>query len=62
MAPGTQIVILTVIAAVAAMICLFLYKRMRDKMDRAAETERILNTPLEKFGNTEIEELKGKYQ
>ena len=54
--------ILTVIAAVAAMICLFLYKRMRDKMDRAAETERILNTPLEKFGNTEIEELKGKYQ
>ena len=51
---------ITAIAALAFVLKIFKEKRAAEK-ERAAETEAILNTPLEKIGDTESDDLAEKY-
>lgn len=55
--------VLIVLGVIVVLIILFVWrkKRKEQKNIEAKQTEEILNTPLEKFGDTEAEELAKKY-
>lgn len=56
--------VLIVLGVIAILIILLVWwkKRKEQKNAEAKQTEEILNTPLEKFGDTEAEELAKKYK
>ena len=59
-------VLKTFIIAVAVIIVLIILfkwwkKKQQRKKEEAEQTERILNTPLEKFGTSEVDDLMNKY-
>ena len=59
-------VLKTLIIAVAVIIVLIILyrwwkKKQQKKKEEAERTERILNTPLEKFGTSEVDDLMNKY-
>lgn len=59
-------VLKTFIIAIAVIIVVFILykwwkKKQQRKKEEAEQTERILNTPLEKFGTSEVDDLMNKY-
>ncbi len=50
------------VAIVAGVVIFVVRKKSADKAAEAKRTQDILNTPLEKFGSDEVEELAKKYQ
>lgn len=64
--PWPNVVLAVVICAAAVIIVALLFKwwrhRKQQKNLEAKQREAILNTPLEKFGDLEVEELEKKYQ
>lgn len=59
-------VLKTLIIAVAVIIVVWIFfkwwkKKQQRKKEEAEETERLLNTPLEKFGTSEMDDLVKKY-
>ncbi len=50
------------VAIVAGVVIYVVRKKSADKAAEAKRTQEILNTPLEKFGSDEVEELAKKYQ
>lgn len=57
------VILVVMIGVVALVIILFVWWRSKVKRDaaKAKETERILNTPIEKLGDTSADELTSKY-
>ena len=51
-----------VVALIAGTVIIVVKKRDEQKKAEAKRTQEILNTPLEKFGSDEVEELAKKYQ
>ena len=51
-----------IVVAVLAFVAFVVYYVLENKKREAERTERILSTPLESFGNTEVKELKDKYK
>ena len=51
-----------VVALIAGTVIIVVKKRDEQKKAEAKRTQDILNTPLEKFGSDEVEELAKKYQ
>ncbi len=51
-----------VVAIVAGAVIFVVRKKSAEKAEQAKRTQEILNTPLEKFGSDEVEELAKKYQ
>lgn len=57
------IVVWTILAIIILLIALYWWRKAKEQKNREAEaTERILNTPLDTFGDQEAEELAKKYQ
>lgn len=60
--PWVTVWIVLGIAAVLAIVLLIVRAQQKRKREEAAETERILNTPLSTFGEDAASELEKKYQ
>ena len=60
-APAVSYVIPCTIAIIAAFVIILFDRYTKHKKEEAAYTEKILNTPLQTFKQTEVEELKEKY-
>jgi len=58
---GTVTVIVLGAIAVVVILSIWWNRAKKQKNLEAKQTEEILNTPLEKFGDREIEELADKY-
>jgi len=58
------IIVFVILGIVALMVIMFAWWRraINQKNLEAKQTEEMLKTPLEKFGNTEAEELTKKYE
>lgn len=60
--PTSQVAIKVIgVVAVAAIVLVIVKSVNKRSKEKAAETERILNTPVEKFGDTKLDDLKDKY-
>lgn len=59
--PVVPVAICLVIAVVAVCIVLFARQRAKAKAEQQRHQQEILNTPLEKFGDDEVEDLAEKY-
>lgn len=61
--PTGQVVAVVVGVVATGVIILLIIKALHKRAkEKAEETEKILNTPVSKFGDPELEELKNKYQ
>lgn len=60
--PTIPVAIVTGVVIVVLVIAFVITKRRQAKREEAERMERILNTPLEQFGDKDLEELEKKYQ
>ena len=61
MAIGSVVAIVIGVIVVAVLVLIIVVSIIRRSREKAEETERILNTPLEKYNDPEVEGLKEKY-
>lgn len=59
--PAIPLAVVVVVAVVALVIVFVVVKRRQAKREEAERMERILNTPLEEFGDKDLEDLEQKY-
>ena len=60
--PFRPLAIAAVVVGVGAVIAFIVKRRSDDKRREQEHTERVLNTPLEKFGDADLHDLEKKYE
>lgn len=59
---GTIVAVVVAVAVVGGVTYLIVRKRKKDKAERQKRAEQILNTPLDTFGDKDVEDLASKYE